>query len=395
MDLSQSFDDYRQARIAQIKARLGALLSRDDDRVYLFDSVRAAYQGSGSMPWMMYDYTDRGLEGLKIAQTERKNPVLLSLGTPEAPAIVLLAPPELDIREHVPADSVLKQLQDRLSPAGLKKASDDARDKRALMAPLVSYFTAQAEVDTVETTQNGLTIRVKNVPEFQKNLKYLGLTLLEDEKGFSAFIPDSETAKALMAYLGLNGTHRRAQIRRKTKETDIALSLDLDGSGTRIDTGLEFFDHMLDQIARHGGFALDVVCEGDLGVDAHHTIEDVCLTLGEALREALGDKRGIGRFGFALPMDETRASVWVDVSGRPFIKFEGDIPGERVGDFPVEMTAHAFRSLSESLKASIHVEVQGENAHHMIEGCFKAFGRALRQAIRIEGSDLPSTKGVL
>lgn len=135
--------------------------------------------------------------------------------------------------------------------------------------------------------------------------------------------------------------------------------------------------------------------EGDLHIDAHHTIEDVCLTFGEALREALGEKRGIGRFGFELPMDETRAGVWIDLSGRPFAVFEGEIPGERVGEFPVEMTAHAFRSIAESLGAAIHVKVEGENAHHMVEGCFKAFGRALRMAVRKEGEALPSTKGVL
>ncbi|WBQ14487.1 imidazoleglycerol-phosphate dehydratase HisB [Hyphomonadaceae bacterium BL14] len=195
--------------------------------------------------------------------------------------------------------------------------------------------------------------------------------------------------------MGAKASGRRASVRRTTKETDIALSVDLDGEGARVDTGVKFFDHMLDQIARHGGIGLDVACEGDVEVDAHHTIEDVCLALGEALREALGDKRGIARFGFETPMDETRAGVWIDLSGRPFARFDGVIPGERVGDFPVEMCPHAFRSLAESMKAAIHVSVDGENAHHMIESCFKAFGRALRMAARIEGDALPSTKGVL
>ncbi|MEC9250449.1 MAG: histidinol dehydrogenase, partial [Pseudomonadota bacterium] len=186
---------------------------------------------------------------------------------------------------------------------------------------------------------------------------------------------------------------RAAARRRKTAETDIALSINLDRDGpNRINTGVGYFDHMLDQIARHAGISLSIDVEGDLEIDAHHTIEDVCLTFGEALAEALGDKRGIARFGFELPMDETRAGVWIDLSGRPFAKFEGDIPGDRVGEFPVEMTAHAFRSIAESLKAAVHVKVEGDNAHHMIEGCFKAFGRALRQAVRIEGDRLPSTK---
>ena len=186
---------------------------------------------------------------------------------------------------------------------------------------------------------------------------------------------------------------RAAARRRKTAETDIALSINLDRDGpNRIDTGVGYFDHMLDQIARHAGISLSIDVEGDLEIDAHHTIEDVCLTFGEALAEALGDKRGIARFGFELPMDETRAGVWIDLSGRPYSKFEGVIPGDRVGEFPVEMTAHAFRSIAESLKAAVHVKVEGDNAHHMIEGCFKAFGRALRQAVRIEGDRVPSTK---
>lgn len=190
--------------------------------------------------------------------------------------------------------------------------------------------------------------------------------------------------------------NRAASRRRKTAETDIIVTVDLDRDGpNRIRTGIGYFDHMLDQIGRHAGIALDIEARGDLEIDAHHTIEDVCLTLGETLREALGEKRGIARFGFELPMDETRAGVWIDLSGRPFAKFEGEIPAGMVGEFPSEMTAHAFRSLAESLGAAVHVSVEGENAHHMIEACFKAFGRALRQAVRIEGTRLPSTKEAL
>ncbi|MHA6289595.1 histidinol dehydrogenase [Maricaulis sp. CAU 1757] len=189
---------------------------------------------------------------------------------------------------------------------------------------------------------------------------------------------------------------RAASRRRKTAETDVVVTVDLERTGpSRIATGIGYFDHMLEQIARHGGFSLDVSVEGDLHIDGHHTIEDVCLTLGEALREALGDKRGIARFGFELPMDETRAGVWIDLSGRPFARFEGELPAGDLGEFPIEMTPHAFRSLAESMAAAIHVRVEGENAHHMVESCFKAFGRALRQAVRIEDDVLPSTKGVL
>lgn len=189
---------------------------------------------------------------------------------------------------------------------------------------------------------------------------------------------------------------RTATVNRETRETKIRVDVDLDREGPiEVTTGIGFFDHMLEQVAKHGGFALRLNCEGDLHVDEHHTIEDTALTLGQALRDALGDKRGIGRFGFLLPMDETRAQVALDLSGRPYSVFEGEFPRAEVGGLPTEMVPHFFRSLAESLGASLHLTVQGDNTHHMVESCFKATGRALRQAIRREGQELPSTKGTL
>lgn len=189
---------------------------------------------------------------------------------------------------------------------------------------------------------------------------------------------------------------RTATVNRETRETKIRVDVDLDREGPiEVSTGIGFFDHMLEQVAKHGGFALRLNCEGDLHVDEHHTIEDTALTLGQALRDALGDKRGIGRFGFLLPMDETRAQVALDLSGRPYSVFEGEFPRAEVGGLPTEMVPHFFRSLAESLGASLHLTVQGDNTHHMVESCFKATGRALRQAIRREGQELPSTKGTL
>jgi imidazoleglycerol-phosphate dehydratase/histidinol-phosphatase len=189
---------------------------------------------------------------------------------------------------------------------------------------------------------------------------------------------------------------RTASVQRETRETKIRVDVDLDREGpTEVTTGIGFFDHMLEQVAKHGGFALRLKCEGDLHVDEHHTVEDTALTLGQALRDALGDKRGIARFGFLLPMDETRAQVALDICGRPYFVFEGKFGRPEVGGLPTEMVPHFFRSLAESLGASLHVSVQGENSHHMVEACFKATGRALRQAIRLEGTDLPSTKGTL
>jgi imidazoleglycerol-phosphate dehydratase/histidinol-phosphatase len=192
------------------------------------------------------------------------------------------------------------------------------------------------------------------------------------------------------------GAARRASVRRTTKETDVVVELDLSREGpSTVSTGLGFFDHMLEQIARHGGFALNISCKGDLQIDEHHTVEDCALALGAALRDALGDKRGIARYGFLLAMDEAEAQVALDISGRPYFVWEGRFNRERVGDLPTELVPHFFRSLAESLGAALHVAVRGENTHHMIEACFKGVGRSLRQAIRLEGSELPSTKGVL
>jgi imidazoleglycerol-phosphate dehydratase / histidinol-phosphatase len=189
---------------------------------------------------------------------------------------------------------------------------------------------------------------------------------------------------------------RTASVARETRETRIRVDLDLDRAGEpRARTGLGFFDHMLEQLGKHGGFALDVAAEGDLQVDEHHTVEDTALALGQALREALGDKRGIDRYGFTLPMDESLASAALDLSGRPVFVFEGTFRRERVGDLPTELVPHFFRSLCEAAGINLHLSVRGENDHHQVEACFKTVARALRQALRREGDALPSTKGVL
>ena len=190
---------------------------------------------------------------------------------------------------------------------------------------------------------------------------------------------------------------RRATVTRETAETRITVRVNLDAAAPVVAaaTGLGFFDHMLAQLSRHGGFSLDLKCEGDLEVDEHHTVEDCALALGEALRRALGSKLGVARYGFLLPMDESEAVVTLDLSGRPFAKFSGRFNRERVGELPTELVPHFFRSLADGMRATLHVNVRGENTHHMIEACFKSVGRALRQAIRREGSALPSTKGIL
>jgi imidazoleglycerol-phosphate dehydratase / histidinol-phosphatase len=183
---------------------------------------------------------------------------------------------------------------------------------------------------------------------------------------------------------------------RSTHETSTQVSVNLDAPAPlSINTGIGFFDHMLEQVARHGGFSLEVRCRGDLVVDEHHTIEDTALMIGQALRRALGSKRGISRYGFQLPMDESEARVSLDLSGRAFFTFNGIFPADRVGRMPTEMVPHFFRSLADSLGATLHLSVEGVNSHHMVEACFKAVGRALRQAVRLEDNELPSTKGVL
>jgi imidazoleglycerol phosphate dehydratase HisB/histidinol-phosphate/aromatic aminotransferase/cobyric acid decarboxylase-like protein len=190
--------------------------------------------------------------------------------------------------------------------------------------------------------------------------------------------------------------NRTGQAVRDTKETRIVCAVDLDATGpVSITTGVGFFDHMLEQVAAHGGFSLRLACEGDLHTDPHHTIEDSAIALGQALKQALGERRGIARYGFVLPMDEANATVSIDLSGRPYPVFEGSFATPFIGDYRTDLTAHVFRSLAEHLGAAVHVSVTGDDDHHKTEAVYKAFGRALRQAIRIEGDAVPSTKGVL
>ena len=191
---------------------------------------------------------------------------------------------------------------------------------------------------------------------------------------------------------------RTAKIERKTKETDILVQLNLDGTGkTEIDTGLRFFDHMLDQIGRHSGCDLKIHVKGDLEVDEHHTIEDTAIALGEALLKALGDKRGIERYGFALPMDDCLCSVALDFGGRAWLVFDGQFKREYVGDFPTEMLLHFFKSLSDAARMNLNIRLEGENEHHKIEGIFKAFAKAIKMAKNrdIYYYELPTTKGKL
>ena len=191
---------------------------------------------------------------------------------------------------------------------------------------------------------------------------------------------------------------RKATVARKTKETDINISINLDGNGkANISTGLGFFDHMLEQIAKHGGIDLDIAVKGDLHVDEHHTIEDTAIALGEALYMALGNKRGIERYGYSLPMDDCLCSAVLDFGGRAWLVWDAEFKREKIGEMPTEMFLHFFKSLSDAAKMNLNIKAEGENEHHKIEGIFKALARALKMAIKrdIYKYELPSTKGML
>jgi imidazoleglycerol-phosphate dehydratase/histidinol-phosphatase len=195
----------------------------------------------------------------------------------------------------------------------------------------------------------------------------------------------------------LKSKPRRARVERKTTETSVIVELNLDGSGkSNIRTGIGFFDHMLEQIARHGETDLSVSSQGDLRVDEHHTIEDVAICLGEAIRKALGSKKGIERYGFTLPMDDSLASVAVDFGNRPWLVWDVDFKREMIGEIPSEMFFHFFKSLSDSSRCNLNIKAEGGNEHHKIEAVFKAFAKAMRMAVSLSGKyDLPSTKGLL
>lgn len=196
----------------------------------------------------------------------------------------------------------------------------------------------------------------------------------------------------------IRSTERHSVVRRSTAETDILVEVDLDGKGeSEIDTGLKFLDHMLLQLVHHGGLALKVICRGDLEVDEHHSMEDTGIALGEAIAKALGDKAGIERYGFALPMDESRAVVLLDFGGRPELVWDVEFTREYVGDVPTEMFKHFFKSVCCSMRCNLYICARGENNHHLAEAVFKAFARSIRQAVRrnIFDYSLPSSKGML
>ena len=256
-------------------------------------------------------------------------------------------------------------------------------------------------------------------PHFEKNncncrKPKTGLIDFEFDKDKSVMIGDRETDIQFAKNLQIKGfkitddfkwkeivneiLSRKATIKRKTKETDIKVNLKIDGDGkANINTGLKFLDHMLQQIAKHGNFDLEIDCKGDLEIDEHHTIEDIAICLGEAYKICLDNKRGIARFASQkiVPLDEAISFVSLDISGRPFCKFDAKFEREYCGDLPTEMISHFFQSFATSSNITLHIKIEGENTHHKIESCFKAFAKCLYDASRVSGNNIISTKGVL
>lgn len=274
---------------------------------------------------------------------------------------------------------------------------DNLPTRKPGIAMLTEYFSEEYDL------KNSFVIgdRITDV-QLAKNLGCKAIFIHPDPeilgneglKEFCALQTDNWNSIAEFLFAG----ERKAIVERKTAETNVFVSINLDGTGkTEISTGLRFFDHMLDQIGRHSGCDLNIKVDGDIEVDEHHTIEDTALALGEALRKALGDKRGIERYGFCLPMDDCLAQVALDFGGRPWLVFDADFKREYMGDFPTEMLMHFFKSLSDTALMNLNIKAEGINDHHKMEGIFKAFAKAIKMAVKrdIFNFSLPSTKGVL
>lgn len=230
--------------------------------------------------------------------------------------------------------------------------------------------------------------------ELAENLGAKGILLGNDETDSSAVLTTNDWGDI---YRLLKGQNRIAEKKRTTSETDILVTVNLDGSGiSQIDTGIGFFDHMLEQLSKHGGIDIEISVKGDLEIDEHHTIEDVALTLGEAFSSALGAKKGIQRYGFLLPMDDCLAQVAIDFGGRPWLVWDADFKREMIGEMPTEMFMHFFKSFSDAARCNLNIKADGNNEHHKIEAIFKAWGKAIKMAVsRTNNFSIPSTKGTL
>jgi imidazoleglycerol-phosphate dehydratase/histidinol-phosphatase len=272
--------------------------------------------------------------------------------------------------------------------------SDNSPNRKPRTGMLTAYFN-----DSIDLA--GSFVIGDRITDIQlaKNLGCKAILISEESQGLVVPEELSETVvhrtndwRGIATHL----TRRSATVKRTTKETDIHITINLDGSGqSKVSTGLGFFDHMLDQLARHSGIDLSLTTKGDLHIDEHHTIEDTAIALGEAFQQALGQKRGLARYGFCLPMDDCLAQVAIDFGGRPWLVWEAEFNREKIGEMPTELFMHFFKSFSDSAKCNLNVKAEGYIEHHKIEAIFKAFARALKMAIKVEGNELPTTKGIL
>ncbi|MEM7573620.1 MAG: bifunctional histidinol-phosphatase/imidazoleglycerol-phosphate dehydratase HisB [Bacteroidota bacterium] len=283
-----------------------------------------------------------------------------------------------------------------------------ARDNKPSRKPGTALLTHYLNGDYDLTNSYVLGDRLTDM-QLAKNLGSKGIWIATDpelatDELSQEQIKQLDTTIALRTtdwediYRELRLASRTAKVQRTTKETNILIELDLDGNGqTTIDTGLGFFDHMLDQLGRHSGCDLRVQVKGDLNIDEHHTIEDTALALGEAFKQALGDKLGIQRYGYCLPMDDVLAQVALDLGGRPWLVWEAEYRREKIGDMPTEMFFHFFKSFTDTAQCNLNIKVAGDNEHHKIEGTFKALAKAIGMAKRrdVDNMQLPSTKGLL
>ena len=363
----------------------------DEDYGEFCEAPSLAREATGNLVVLRTLSKAYGLAGARIG---------CAIADPEIIALIAkVAPPY-----PLPTPSIAAAL-DALGPERMPIHADRVKRLLTDRDALAIQLGEVSEIERVRVGGNFLFLEVADPADLARRLAAAAVRVRfrpSAAPGGVRITVGSETEnRALLSIFGIapaTASSRRAEIIRDTKETRIALAIDLDRPDPRhIDSGIPFYDHMLDQVAAHGGFSLTLACTGDLDIDPHHSIEDIAIALGQGLKQALGDKRGIGRFGFALPMDETSAEVLIDLSGRPFAKFDGHFTTPAVGGLPTEMVPHIFRSLADSLGAAIHVRVTGDNDHHKVEACFKAFGRALRQGLAIEGrgDTLPSTKGSL
>jgi histidinol-phosphate aminotransferase/imidazoleglycerol-phosphate dehydratase/histidinol-phosphatase len=304
----------------------------------------------------------------------------------------------------IPTPCVQRALES-LSPLGLlytqRRIAQIKQDRQYLYEQLPR---SKEIVRVFPSAGNFLLVIAQDADALYTKLKSTGIVVRKRthdvENSLRITVGTPAENQLLLEALGLieppQNAVRTARQVRKTNETEIVCEVSQNHQGKyQIQTGIAFFDHMLEQLSRHSGISLCIQAIGDTHIDAHHTVEDVAITLGMALRDALGDKRGMNRYGFVLPMDEALAQVSIDLSGRGACQFQAVFPSPTVGSFPCEMVKHFFDTLSDHMGAAIHISVSGENTHHMIEGIFKGFARALQQAVDVRGSELPSTKGVL